>query len=71
MKKIMEDHGGRLLLDDRTDGPGAVATLVLPLSGPSAARRPGARAGDALATVAGKLPTRLTTPKGAGWRMTS
>lgn len=30
VKKIMEDHGGRLTLDDRTDGPGAVATLVLP-----------------------------------------
>ena len=32
VKKIMEDHGGRIGLDDRPDGgPGAVATLVLPL----------------------------------------
>ena len=29
-KKIMEDHGGQLGLDDRPDGPGAVATLSLP-----------------------------------------
>ncbi len=29
-KKIMEDHGGQLALDDRTDEPGAVATLTLP-----------------------------------------
>ncbi len=31
VKKIMEDHGGSLVLDDCTDGPGAVATLSLPL----------------------------------------
>ncbi len=31
VKKIMEDHGGSLVLDDSTDGPGAVATLSLPL----------------------------------------
>jgi len=31
VKKIMEDHGGTLELDDRADGPGAVATLALPL----------------------------------------
>ncbi len=31
VKKIMEDHGGSLALDDRTDGPGAAATLSLPL----------------------------------------
>ena len=31
VKKIMEDHGGRLTLDDRSDGPGAVAALVLPV----------------------------------------
>ena len=31
VKKIMEDHGGVLALDDRTDGPGAVASLVLPM----------------------------------------
>ncbi len=30
VKKIMEDHGGSLILDDRHDGPGAIATLVLP-----------------------------------------
>ena len=30
VKKIMEDHGGHLVLDDRAEGPGAVATLVLP-----------------------------------------
>ena len=40
VKKIMEDHGGEVLLDDRGDGPGAVATLSLPLlvrdSAPSA-----------------------------------
>jgi two-component system, NtrC family, nitrogen regulation sensor histidine kinase NtrY len=30
VKKIMEDHGGRFAIDDRLDGPGAVATLVLP-----------------------------------------
>jgi hypothetical protein len=28
----MEDHGGQVTLDDRPDGPGTVATLVLPLS---------------------------------------
>jgi two-component system nitrogen regulation sensor histidine kinase NtrY len=31
VKKIMEDHGGQVTLDDRPDGPGTVATLVLPL----------------------------------------
>jgi two-component system nitrogen regulation sensor histidine kinase NtrY len=30
VKKIMEDHGGALTLGDQPDGPGAVATLVLP-----------------------------------------
>ncbi len=29
-KKIMEEHGGRLALEDRPNGPGAVATLSLP-----------------------------------------
>jgi two-component system nitrogen regulation sensor histidine kinase NtrY len=37
VKKIMEDHGGTLSLDDRPDGPGAVATLVLPISAGAAA----------------------------------
>ena len=32
VKKIMEDHGGRLLLADRAEGPGAVASLVLPMT---------------------------------------
>jgi two-component system nitrogen regulation sensor histidine kinase NtrY len=31
VKKIMEDHGGRVGLGDRTDGPGTIATLILPL----------------------------------------
>jgi len=31
VKKVMEDHGGGLSLDDRPDGPGAVASLTLPL----------------------------------------
>jgi two-component system nitrogen regulation sensor histidine kinase NtrY len=35
VKKIMEDHGGGLVLEDRPDGPGARAVLTLPL-------RPGA-----------------------------
>jgi hypothetical protein len=34
----MEDHGGRLVLDDRAPGPGAVATLVIPW--PAAAAEP-------------------------------
>ena len=36
VKKIMEDHGGTLLLDDRAEG-GAIATLVLPSLASSAA----------------------------------
>ena len=31
VKKIMEDHGGGLELEDRTDGPGAIVSLSLPL----------------------------------------
>ena len=30
VKKILEDHGGSIALDDRPDGPGTVATLILP-----------------------------------------
>ncbi len=37
VKKIMEDHGGQIGLDDRPDGPGAVASLVLPLKVPDGA----------------------------------
>jgi two-component system nitrogen regulation sensor histidine kinase NtrY len=32
VKKVMEDHGGSLTLADRDDGPGAIATLWLPLA---------------------------------------
>ena len=32
VKKIMEDHGGTLALGDQPEGPGAVASLVLPRS---------------------------------------
>ncbi len=38
VRKIMEDHGGGLELEDRRDGPGAVAILSLPV-------RPGRRPG--------------------------
>ena len=31
VKKIMEDHAGLVMLDDRTEGPGAVATMLLPV----------------------------------------
>ena len=31
VKKIMEDHAGSILLDDRVGGTGAVATLILPV----------------------------------------
>ena len=48
VRKIMEDHGGRLSIDDRrsADGRiiGAVATLELPLADPGAV--PGAAASD-------------------------
>jgi two-component system nitrogen regulation sensor histidine kinase NtrY len=37
VKKVMEDHGGRLMLTDREDGPGAIATLWLPLADQPAA----------------------------------
>ena len=32
VKKILEDHDGEVLLEDRPDGPGARVTLVLPLA---------------------------------------
>ena len=39
VKKIMEDHGGTLALGDQPNGPGAVATLVLPgISAPFSTR---------------------------------
>ncbi len=31
VKKIMEDHGGSVMLDDRDAGTGAIATLLLPV----------------------------------------
>lgn len=36
VKKIMEDHGGSLLLEDNPAGPGAVTCLVLPIAAASA-----------------------------------
>ncbi|MBV8589350.1 MAG: PAS domain-containing sensor histidine kinase [Acetobacteraceae bacterium] len=35
VKKIMEDHRGELALDDRLDGPGAIARLILPGASPA------------------------------------
>jgi two-component system, NtrC family, nitrogen regulation sensor histidine kinase NtrY len=40
VKKIMEDHGGSLVLEDRPDGPGAVATLILPTKLPEGIHQP-------------------------------
>jgi two-component system nitrogen regulation sensor histidine kinase NtrY len=37
VKKIMEDHGGTLTLGDQPEGPGAVASLVLPRTSSMAA----------------------------------
>ncbi len=37
VKKIMEEHGGSLSLEDRPDGPGAVATLALSVPAGTAA----------------------------------
>jgi len=37
VKKILEDHNGMILLEDRPDGPGANVTLVLPVEGSAAA----------------------------------
>jgi two-component system nitrogen regulation sensor histidine kinase NtrY len=42
VKKIMEDHRGSLLLDDRPEGPGAVATLILPLPAVTGEKQPAA-----------------------------
>jgi two-component system nitrogen regulation sensor histidine kinase NtrY len=51
VKKIMEDHGGSLVLEDRPDGPsatpGAVATLVIPLPSPGPRVRPADGSGHA------------------------
>lgn len=38
VKKILEDHGGTLILDDRPEGRGAIATLALPQLRPEAMR---------------------------------
>ncbi|HEX3993306.1 MAG TPA: hypothetical protein VHX39_19200, partial [Acetobacteraceae bacterium] len=51
VKKIMEDHGGQVTLDDRPDGPGTVAALVWP----SAAAVPEATGGKAVTPQAGEL----------------
>ena len=37
VKKIMEDHAGSVVLDDRREGMGAVATLILPVKANDAA----------------------------------
>ena len=37
VKKIMEDHAGLVMLDDRGEGPGAIATLILPVKPSDAA----------------------------------
>ena len=44
VKKIMADHGGSLLLEDRPAGPGTVAALILPVKPPGDAG-PGANPG--------------------------
>ncbi|HEX4260410.1 MAG TPA: PAS domain-containing sensor histidine kinase [Acetobacteraceae bacterium] len=54
VKKIMEDHGGRVALDDRTDGPGAVATLVLPVRSTAAGEVRSTAAGEVRGTAAGE-----------------
>ncbi len=69
VKKIMEDHGGRLLLEDRPDGrPGAIATLVLPVSGPPEAATPETVTADS-ATPGSSTPASATpefaTPEAA------
>ena len=42
VKKIMEDHGGQVTLEDRPDGPGTVATLLLPSAAEQAGTPDGA-----------------------------
>jgi two-component system nitrogen regulation sensor histidine kinase NtrY len=37
VKKIMEDHGGSVILDDRSGGTGAVAILTVPVKSPDGA----------------------------------
>ncbi|HRX52398.1 MAG TPA: ATP-binding protein [Candidatus Krumholzibacteria bacterium] len=36
VRQVARDHGGDVRLEDRPDGPGAVATLTLPYAGPAA-----------------------------------
>jgi two-component system sensor histidine kinase HydH len=35
VRQVAEDHGGSVHISDRADGPGAVATVVLPYAGPN------------------------------------
>jgi two-component system nitrogen regulation sensor histidine kinase NtrY len=46
VKKIMEDHGGDLVLEDRVDGPGTIASLVLPARPASPAQSTGQGTGQ-------------------------
>jgi two-component system nitrogen regulation sensor histidine kinase NtrY len=48
VKKIMEDHGGSIILEDRPHGPGTLARLVLPLGeSPWQSVEPAAKAAQA------------------------
>jgi two-component system nitrogen regulation sensor histidine kinase NtrY len=63
VKKIMEDHGGQVILDDRPDGPGTVATLVLPATPEASGDRPAEPAGGmapAGSVPAGNTPAGIT-----------
>ncbi len=60
----MEDHGGRLALEDREDGPGTRAVLVLPRRAGGAAASP-ERAGAAEPAAAGAV---TAGPGSAGQR---
>ncbi len=53
VKKIMEDHGGQVILDDRQDGPGTVAALVLPSAAPAPGTQAASAAGSLAASAAG------------------